>query len=108
MRIQSDWETLPSTGLYRITRNGNRMTCKGVGGGTEPAVADFEYHITLFDECALGLLAIFDLNTDQSVNTGDIGAWAVTPVDFNQDSATDTADLGILVNAINTFSSLPN
>ncbi|MGD9693714.1 MAG: hypothetical protein AB7R63_04125 [Phycisphaerales bacterium] len=108
MRIQSDWETLPSTGLYRITRNGNRMTCKGVGAGTEPAVAEFEYHITLIDECALGLLAMFDLNTDQSVNGGDIGAWAATPVDFNADSATDSADLAILVNAINTFSSLPN
>ena len=71
-------------------------------------VAEFEYLFDIYLESCEGMLlgGGYDLNSDDSVTEeGDLPAWFLSPVDFNDDNEADGDDYMILQSACELWSS---
>ncbi|TVQ59098.1 MAG: hypothetical protein EA379_11990 [Phycisphaerales bacterium] len=89
-------------GEYRVVSIPGRLVCTSIVG--EPEVVAFEYYFSVEDGCGrAGMLMAFDLNDDDDLCIADVAEWLINPVDFNEDSVADTADLSVLLQAIDDF-----
>lgn len=98
-------------GKYLIEPIAGQVKCKGVGVsptlGVIPDVVEWDYIVEFVDGCGeLGLLEIFDVNTDDQVCSQDVAAWMNSPCDFNGDNVADSEDLSQLLVAADRFANL--
>lgn len=88
-------------GTYRIVPKADKVTCLGAAG--DPDVDSFIYEFSLVETCELGLLAMYDLNQDDTVCMQDVSAWVSSPCDFTGDSIADADDLDALMNVVTNW-----
>lgn len=86
---------------YRIRATTGGVKLQDVTG--TPDIGYFSYQFGSYVSCDLGLLAAFDLNSDEELCAQDAACWMNDPVDFDDDEVADTADLGYLLNGITTW-----
>ena len=97
-RFYAGWE-------YRVTPIVSGFQCEQVSG--TPAISDFEYTFSVRWDCEAGMMRVFDLNGDSTLNTGDASTWAAQPVDLDQNGAVASPDLTLLLQAVDTYQNNP-